>query len=255
MQSKFNFHHVLFSLSPFQLQQTTEESLRAFFEVIGEVSNASIVKEPVSQSSRYVQFISTERKHCIFEQLTVSIILFSIKCSNCLFLREVSRKSLFVYFTSFRNTSTDQFVCHTLIVFSAVVSIYSAILSITIYLAIQPSKRYILFDLLLFLVVSDLFPLRTTSTPSALWQSSMGKNLTHEIFVQRKQGELVAMIKLRADVSEYLLEYTVYSTYMQLFQQYRQLRNDCLSEILFKFILIVLIPVLNIRSRTSSSQF
>mmetsp|Transcript_3733 Transcript_3733/g.3889 ORF Transcript_3733/g.3889 Transcript_3733/m.3889 type:complete len:158 (-) Transcript_3733:172-645(-) len=38
--------------------QTTEESLRAFFEVLGEVSNASIVKEPVSQSSRGFGFVS-----------------------------------------------------------------------------------------------------------------------------------------------------------------------------------------------------
>ena len=35
-------------------QQTTEESLRAFFEVLGDVSNASVVREPQTQSSRYV---------------------------------------------------------------------------------------------------------------------------------------------------------------------------------------------------------
>ena len=38
----------------FLLAQTTDESLRAAFEVFGPVDNASVVKEPVSNVSRYV---------------------------------------------------------------------------------------------------------------------------------------------------------------------------------------------------------
>jgi hypothetical protein len=39
---------------PTTFRQTTEESLRDFFKVLGEVSNASVVREPQTQSSRYV---------------------------------------------------------------------------------------------------------------------------------------------------------------------------------------------------------